>query len=280
MAPVPATEDIVCKYAAHLAERLKPNSVRQYLNIIRILHLDSGYKNPSEDSWMLKCTLRGIDRLKGNEVTRKEPITPEILIDLKGVLNMNELKDCMFWAACLILFFGTFRKSNLFPTTPSEFTNEKQFSRKDFVVLPNGSISLLVRWSKTIQCKERSYMVKLPKLCHPLSPADAVLNAFQCVKLSECSPSIVCDVKGTPMTCKQFIALLKSKLAKCGYDTTQFSSHSFRRGSAMWALRCGAPTEVVKYMGDWKSSAYLAYLDSVPRQMYENYSEIMCSKLP
>ena len=41
------------------------------------------------------------------------------------------------------------------------------------------------------------------------------------------------------------------------------SSHSFRRGGAVWLLSCKVPGEVIKVMGDWKSKAYLAYLDQL-----------------
>ena len=43
---VPATTDILCKYAAMLARSLNYNSVMQYLNIIRILHLEWDLPNP------------------------------------------------------------------------------------------------------------------------------------------------------------------------------------------------------------------------------------------
>ncbi|KAK7484746.1 hypothetical protein BaRGS_00024031 [Batillaria attramentaria] len=47
--PVPVSESTVARYAAFLARKLKPASVRQYLNIVRILHLESGLDNPCKD---------------------------------------------------------------------------------------------------------------------------------------------------------------------------------------------------------------------------------------
>ena len=278
--PVPVSQTVVCQYSAYLARRLKPSSVRQYLNVIRLLHLESGYDNPCVDNWMLKSTLKGMERTLGSDVTRKEPINPEMLISIKKHLKLHELKDAMFWAVCLVLFFGTFRKSNLMPNSKGEFSAAKQFVRSDFVVAPSGDIYLTVRWSKTIQCKEREYMVKLPKLSGSLSPACAVLRAFGLVPLPPGMPAFVSDITGTPMTGKDFQKILKDKLKYCGYDTKIYSSHSFRRGSAVWAMKSGIPSEVVKYMGDWKSSAYLAYLDTVPKSMYEFYSNKFCSHLP
>ena len=41
--PVPASHTLISMYAAYLARRLKARSVRQYINVVRLLHLESGY---------------------------------------------------------------------------------------------------------------------------------------------------------------------------------------------------------------------------------------------
>lgn len=119
--PVPVSAPVVAQYAAFLARRLKPSSVKQYLNIVRLMHLECNEPNPCADSWYLKSTLRGIERLKGCEVSRKHPISPEMLIAIRSVLSLSQAYDAMFWAVCLVLFFGTFRRSNLLPATKDKF---------------------------------------------------------------------------------------------------------------------------------------------------------------
>ena len=85
MPPVPANEKTIAMYAAYLARRLRPASVRQYLNIVRAMHLEAGLSNPLKDSWFTSSTLKGIDRVKGTAVNRKNPITPDILLRIKKV---------------------------------------------------------------------------------------------------------------------------------------------------------------------------------------------------
>ena len=46
--PVPVTNINLCRYAAYLARRLSYSSTRQYLNIIRLMHLECGFPNPLE----------------------------------------------------------------------------------------------------------------------------------------------------------------------------------------------------------------------------------------
>jgi hypothetical protein len=75
--PVPVKEQTVCQYAAYLACRLKYQSIKQYLNIIRILHKEAGFPNPLDNNWILETTLQGIAKYKGKEIKRKLPITPK-----------------------------------------------------------------------------------------------------------------------------------------------------------------------------------------------------------
>ena len=74
---------------------------------------------------------------------------------------MRNIEDAMFWSACLVMFFGTFRMSNLFPDKPDLFTTEKQVTRSDFVIMPDGTIHVNVKYSKTIQFKQRKYVVPM-----------------------------------------------------------------------------------------------------------------------
>ena len=71
-------------YPAYLAQRLKSSSIRQYLNIVRITHLEAGLVNQLKDNWYISSTLKGVDRVKGKAVSRKSPITPDILFRIKA----------------------------------------------------------------------------------------------------------------------------------------------------------------------------------------------------
>ena len=75
-------------------------------------------------------------------------------------------------------------------------------------------------------------------------------SKFALIPLPKSAPAFVQDHAGTPLAGSVFNKLLKCVLIKCGVDPTHFLSHSFRRGSATWALQCGVPGEVVKILGD------------------------------
>ena len=279
IAPVPVSESVLAMYAAYLARRLKPQSVRQYLNVVRVIHLECGYKNPCENSWLLKSTLTGIERLLGQPASRKMPVTPDLLLRIKAVIT-NSIFDRMWWAAAMVMFFGTFRKSNLFPDSAERFNAEKQFTRADFVATEDGCIRVNVKWSKTNQFKKYSLTKKLFKIHHPLCPVQAIRRAFHAVRIAASSPAFVTHPSGISMTGPAFNRHFKKLIGQCGQKPADYSSHSFRRGSATWALQCGVPGEIVQHMGDWKSQAYLAYVDRMPQCVYDKYMYHCLVKLP
>ena len=261
--PVPVDQIVLCRYAAHLAKRLSAPSVRKYLNIVRILHLEEGFKNPLQENWFLDTILKGIDREKGVGVKRKLPITPHLLLSIKQGLNLSSPLDSVFWAACLTAFYGFLRKANLFPPNDKSFSPSKHLARSDFTFHPWG-VMLHIRWSKTIQCGERILEAPLPRLpAHPLCPVAAIVQAFVLTRGAQVNgPAFVLKVtsgfSSFPPT--KFVSMLRSQLTRLGYNPGLYSGHSFRRGAASWALKNGLPGETIKILGDWKSDAYLAYL--------------------
>ena len=48
---VPLSVDNACRYIAFLSHRLCFNSIKQYLNVVRVMHLEAGHSNPFHNSW-------------------------------------------------------------------------------------------------------------------------------------------------------------------------------------------------------------------------------------
>ena len=65
-----------------------------------------------------------------------------------------------------------------------------------------------------------------------------------------------------PLTKRTFVAAFRSYLVTAGISNAEsFRGHSFRRGAASWAFRCGVPGEIIQLYGDWSSDAYKLYLE-------------------
>lgn len=266
--PVPVTTTHLCRYVVHLAQRLAPNSISKYLSVVRLMHLESNLPNPTENNWFLLTLIKGIKRDKGSAVSRKLPITPYVLQKILSTLNLSNIEDSVFWAICLTMFFGFFRKASVLPQIHS-FDPQIHLTRQDFH-LHGWGIAILVRHSKTIQLRERTLQVPLLKLpSSDICPVKALLRAFLLTSGSDSKgpaftiPSLASTGTGgyTPFSPARFTSRLKSSVKSLGLDDSKYSGHSFRRGAATWAFSMGVPSDVIQLLGDWRSDAYKAYLD-------------------
>lgn len=279
---VPASSELVCRYIAHLSEKLSYNSIPKYLNIIRLLHLECGLQNPLKDNWLMSSLLRGVKRHLGAKVTQKAPVTVTVLVDILSVLNLDRPEDCVFWAACLALFYGMLRKSNvLSPTTG--FVLGKHLARQD-VHVNSGGVLLVIRWSKTIQYRERELPIPLPlRAGHPLCPTTAIMRALAITTGAPATgPAFVYPISNTgyqPLTPPMFVSRLKTILAQVRYDPREYSGHSFRRGGATWAFSCNVPGEIIQVLGDWKSDCYKRYLE-ISTSTKRSYLQNCMASLP
>ena len=252
----PAEINTLCRYIAHLAERLQASSIPKYLSIIRLVHSEMGLPSPITQNWTLDSLLRGVKRDKGLVVKRKLPITPDILLKIHSSLNLKTVTDILFWAACLVGFFGLFRKANLLPV--SHNSTGYHFLKSDVSFIAGGLL-MRVRGSKTIQFGERDLSVPLPLIPgSPLCPTTAVTAVLLSTpNLPLDTPLYVYGQGGdmVKLTQSMFSHKLTKVMSGLGYEAKLFSGHSLRRGGASWAFQRGLPGEIIQVMGDWKSDA-------------------------
>ncbi len=65
IAPVPLSPTNLGRYIAYLSRRLAFSYVRQYLNIVRLIHLEADLPNPLENNWYVTSILKGVRRVCG-----------------------------------------------------------------------------------------------------------------------------------------------------------------------------------------------------------------------
>ena len=168
-----------------------------------------------------------------------------------------------------LFLFLPVRKSNLLIASASSFDPLKHLHICEIRVY-NWGLLLLVRWSKTIQYRNGTLLVPVPRIEHSkLCLHKAIVNAFQLLGAHDSAklrdgPAFVYTSgdKVKPLTYTTFTTKLSKLLEQCGFDGTQYSGHSFRRGGATFALHCGVPGHYIKLQGDWLSNTYERYLDT------------------
>ena len=104
--------------------------------------------------------------------------------------------------------------------------------RREDVLAYSWGLALKIRWSKTIQFRERELLVPLPHLPgHPLDPTQAIRKAFQVTaKAPAGGPAFVFPGSLASFTPTKFATMLNTALKKLGLDPSAYSGHSFRRG--------------------------------------------------
>ena len=250
---VPATSSTICLYAAFLARSLKFSSIKQYLSIIGLLYKEFGLPNLLLDNWHLSSLLTGIKQVMGNAPLQKLPITLDILRSIFGQLNLNCSVDASFWAICLVAFFGMFRKSHLLTMSSGSFDPVRQFTKADFRFFP-WEVLVRVRWSKTIQFREKEVLVPLSRVRgSPFCPVSAISRAFAFTPMATDSSQAFLwlhpSLKLRCFTYSLFMSKVRSCLRGCGLHGMDFGSHSFRRGGASFAFQSGLPVELIKFSG-------------------------------
>ena len=101
--PVPAEQSTVLSYTAFLARSLRSSSIQNYLNLVRIIHLECGFRNPLADNYELTNLKKGIARQNGTPPKQMLPFTCDMLLDVKRHLCFLYPSDVAFWAAVCVL---------------------------------------------------------------------------------------------------------------------------------------------------------------------------------
>lgn len=264
LTPVPASLECVCLFAQFLARSFKSvDSIRGYLNGVRLLHMFLGVDYQHGASFCLRLTLRGLQNKFRHVPRRAAAITPEIVISIHSLLDFTLPLDCTMWCLFLFAFLLMARSSNLVPKSVTAFDPSKLLLRRD-IFRSSSCLLVLFKWSKTNQSGKRVVQVPLlPIDGSPLCPIKAFDLMCATVPAKKRAPAF-CVPKGkllVPISYIQFQNQLKELISKVNLNPASFSSHSFRRGGATWAFKAQVPSDLIQIHGDWASDAYKVYLE-------------------
>ena len=174
---VPISTANLCRYAAYLGRTYCYSTVQQYLNVVRILHLENGYQNPMTNNFQLHTVLLGMKRVKGNYSHFKQPISPRELMQFHKKMDLANMSDLQVWCATLICFFGVLRISSVCTRTKTYIIQRSVVCRNDLTVTRNGC-TLNISHLKSNQFGERKQTVVLQRIKgHSLCPT-ASLTRF------------------------------------------------------------------------------------------------------
>ena len=118
-------------------------------------------KNPH-----LSTLLKGIKRDQGVQVKQALPITPDILLQIRSVIDLSAPYWATFWAACVCFS----QKEQLVSIKRSQSFYICKQSK-----IINRQLCIVLVSTKTIQFKQRKVILPLPIIFdHPLCPTTAI----------------------------------------------------------------------------------------------------------
>lgn len=163
--PFPANRQQLQRYAQYLSTRVKSfETIQSYVSGVSQLHEILHLQAPKLDDYFSVLLMRGIKRSLAKAVKQATPITPELLMKLSDVVDLEDDIEMVSWCAVLLGFALFLRASNLVPEGSDKFDSQKQFCQGDFK-LAQGIMVVDIKWSKTIQYKEK--VLHMPVLPFP-----------------------------------------------------------------------------------------------------------------
>ena len=166
--------------------------------------------------------------------------TEQMLLDIIAATETLDFSE-MFLLVYLLAFFSFLRLSNMVPHAKNGFDPSRHLARGDIIFCDNKAI-VLVKWSKTIQSRDKVACVVIPKLlCSKLCPVTALSNMLHLVPGSNNDPLFAIFKANTwsPLTDSMVRKHLKRVLLLLQLQHHNFTFPTFRRSLGL--LNMGSP---------------------------------------
>ena len=155
-------------------------------------------------------------------------------------------------AVFLVAFFGFFRLSNLAPHAILSFDDTRHLTGDD--IFTKHFVKVLLKWTKTMQTRDRVQCVTLPRL-HDKRICAALKALFRTYPMS--SNSTLFQISTTrgyiTLTDSRVRKTLKSINQALGLNPSFHTFHDFRRSGATFAYNSHIPIQEIKRHGTWLS---------------------------
>jgi hypothetical protein len=248
------------------AQGLAHSTIKGYLSGIRQLHLlRYGVEPDIGNMPLLQAVLKGVKRLQAATVHRPRlPITSAVLRSLRLAWERSAgaapYDTRMLWAVACTCFFGFLRSGEATVPTLTGYDPGVHLSITDVAIDSREApsmVSLRIKASKTDPFRA-GVTIHLGRTDRDLCPVAALLSYIE-VRGLQPGPLFIWR-NGRPLTRQVLVIGIRDALSSVGINPAPHSGHSFRIGAATSAAAAGIEDAVIKILGRWSSSAYLAYV--------------------
>ena len=190
-------------------------------------------------------------------------ITVPILIQICQSCEALE-SGHVYRTAILLGFFAFMRLSNLAPHAIGSFDATRHLTGEDIVFTKNLA-KIIIKWSKTLQSRDRIQCITVPKLKNKvICPYRALKNLYKKYPMSsEVSLFQIPTQLGlNPLTDSKVRKVFKQINISLGYRPSHFTFHDLRRSGATYAYKSHVPIQDIKRHGTWSSDCVWQYIQS------------------
>ena len=256
--PLPAEESTLCLWVARLAESVKPNTIKAYLDSIRSVHVDLGIPWAGSSRRIARMLAGAARECSGGaRVPPRIAITAEI-VSRACLLLTSSFDHLLLKAVMWTATAGLFRIGEIAPLA-ADSDRLLLFSDISASLLPQ-SFSITLRHSKTDRFgPSHPISISSPSACRAMS---SYLQArFSSTTAHTSSSPLFALSDGSPLLRPTLIASMKKLLNCLGIDASQYRAISFRAGGASSLAARGVDVLSIKRAGRWRSSAFERYID-------------------
>ena len=250
--PFPVKEHHLVLYLQHLAETTGSKAmVEETVYSMTWVHNLASVPSPTENS-LVTSTLEGLRRALAKPVSKKEPITVDILKAMVADTNKRPtLSNVRLTAACLLAFSGFLRFNELVNIRPCDLTMHEKM------------IKLQIPQSKTDQLRKGKEVV-IAASGQDTCPVDWLKRYMQMGRIQKDS-TLFLFRQVTKMKRGEYLRdygaisyttlreQFKAKMKYLGYQADKFGIHSLRAGGASAAANADVPDRLFKRHGRWRS---------------------------
>ncbi|RDB24633.1 hypothetical protein Hypma_008189 [Hypsizygus marmoreus] len=259
---LPASESLLCAFAASFAGSLAGKTIGNKCAAIRSWHIQNGF--PYRGGRQLSYVIKGAENMRpaDSHMPPRPAVSEAMLAALSSSLDLNDSFDLCVLAIATTSFWGQIRLGEILPPREKNFNTMNFPCWSDFQ-RPNsvGSRVLHLPCTKTGGSKGEDVIITRQLHLDPIAAIESH-SKKNCHLSSDCFASYY-----SPSGLR--LALTKRKfLARCNSILTShslpaISGHCFRIGGTTFLLLAGVPPDIVKLMGRWSSDSFLRYWRSL-----------------
>ena len=207
--------------------------------------------------------------LKALKINRPLRVKSHNIITISWLIEISKACEgftsgSVYKTAILLGFFAFLRLSNLAPHALAGFDSTRHLTGHD-VFFTKHYAKVLIKWSKTIQTRDKVQCLTLPKLKNiSICPYRALKHIFKLYPMSSDSSLLQLPSEHglQPLTDSRVRKFLKRINIALNLPANYFTFHDLRRSGATLAYNAHVPIQDIKRHGTWSSDCVWTYIQS------------------